>query len=80
QWRIDSKLSDAVSAFERSILTGTTIAGLLIEFLISYIFNLQSREKERLAEILDIKTVELKRMAELYPLKQLLNLRVFNDN
>ncbi|EIO4080361.1 sensor domain-containing diguanylate cyclase [Vibrio parahaemolyticus] len=80
QWRIDFKLSDAVSAWERSILTGTTIAGLLIAFLISYIVNLQSREKERLAEMLDIKTVELKRMAELDPLTQLLNRRVFNDN
>ncbi|MCV5735259.1 GGDEF domain-containing protein, partial [Escherichia coli] len=46
----------------------------------SYIVNLQSREKERLAEMLDIKTVELKRMAELDPLTQLLNRRVFNDN
>ncbi|HAS6511315.1 TPA: diguanylate cyclase, partial [Vibrio parahaemolyticus] len=80
QWRIDFKLSDAVSAWERSILTGTTIAGLLIAFLIGYIVNLQSREKERLAEMLDIKTVELKRMAELDPLTQLLNRRVFNDN
>ncbi len=30
--------------------------------------------------MLDIKTVELKRMAELDPLTQLLNRRVFNDN
>ncbi|KKX84308.1 diguanylate cyclase, partial [Vibrio parahaemolyticus] len=68
------------SAWERSILMGTTIAGILIAFLISYIVILQSREKERLAEMLDIKTVARKRMAELDPLTQLLNRRVFNDN
>ncbi|MCV5390053.1 hypothetical protein OFC62_35615, partial [Escherichia coli] len=27
EWRIDFKLSDAVSAWERSILAGTTLAG-----------------------------------------------------
>lgn len=79
-WVIEFKLSESVSAWERSVLYGTGIAGLVIAFLISYIVNLQSREKERLAVMLDNKTVELKRMAELDPLTQLLNRRVFNDN
>ncbi|QOV31195.1 sensor domain-containing diguanylate cyclase [Vibrio diabolicus] len=80
EWRIDFKLSDAVSAWERSILAGTTLAGLVIAFLISWIVNLQSREKERLAVMLELKTVELKRMAERDPLTQLLNRRAFNDH
>ena len=80
EWQVEFKLSESVSAWERSVLYGTGIAGLVIALLISYIINLQSREKERLAVMLDSKTVELKRMAELDPLTQLLNRRVFNDN
>lgn len=80
EWQVEFKLSESVSAWERSVLCGTGIAGLVIALLISYIVNLQSREKERLAVMLDSKTVELKRMAELDPLTQLLNRRVFNDN
>ncbi len=80
EWQVEFKLSESVSAWERSVLYGTGIAGLVIALLISYIVNLQSREKERLAVMLDSKTVELKRMAELDPLTQLLNRRVFNDN
>ena len=80
EWQVEFKLSESVSAWERSVLYGTGIAGLVIALLISYIVNLQSREKERLAVMLDSKTVELKRMAELDPLPQLLNRRVFNDN
>jgi len=80
EWRIDFKLSDAVSAWERSILASTMLAGGVIAFLISWIVNLQSREKERLAVMLELKTIELKRMAERDPLTQLLNRRVFNDH
>ena len=80
EWQVEFKLSESVSAWECSVLYGTGIAGLVIALLISYIVNLQSREKERLAVMLDSKTVELKRMAELDPLTQLLNRRVFNDN
>ncbi|MGR5136827.1 sensor domain-containing diguanylate cyclase [Vibrio jasicida] len=80
EWKVEFKLTESVSAWERSVLYGTGIAGLVIALLISYIVNLQSREKERLAVMLDNKTVELKRMAELDPLTQLLNRRVFNDN
>ncbi|BBM64850.1 sensor domain-containing diguanylate cyclase [Vibrio alfacsensis] len=79
-WRVDFKLSGTVTAWEKSILYGIGAVGFLIACLISYTVNLQSREKERLAVMLDIKTVELKRMAELDSLTQLYNRRVFNDN
>ncbi|MDF2154653.1 sensor domain-containing diguanylate cyclase [Vibrio sp. CAU 1672] len=78
QWSLEFKLSDTLSAWDQFILYAIALTGVLIASLISYIINLQTREKERIAEMLDKKTLELKIMAERDPLTHLRNRRVFN--
>ncbi|CAH1583805.1 sensor domain-containing diguanylate cyclase [Vibrio rotiferianus] len=79
-WLIEFKLSDMVSPWDRSVLYGIAFGGLIISVLVAYIVNLQSREKERLAKMLEAKTRELTSMAERDPLTHLYNRRAFNDH
>ncbi|MEF1231539.1 GGDEF domain-containing protein, partial [Vibrio fortis] len=57
---------------------GIAIVGTMISLLLAYIVNLQVREKERLSQMLDKRTEELRFLANHDSLTEIYNRRAFN--
>ncbi len=79
-WVIEFKMVSGVSVWDRTVLIGLSFGGFLVSCLVAYIALLQSREKERLAEMLDKKTQELQILVDRDALTQSYNRRAFNQH
>jgi diguanylate cyclase (GGDEF)-like protein len=60
------------------VLTGIALVGTTISLLLAYIVNMQIREKERLYQMLDKRTEELRFLANHDSLTEVYNRRAFN--
>ncbi|RTZ16932.1 sensor domain-containing diguanylate cyclase [Vibrio aquaticus] len=78
EWLIDFKLARGVTESERFSLASIAVAGFVIAALLSFIVMLLVREKERLAELLEVRTGELRFMVDHDTLTGLYNRRAFN--
>ena len=78
QWTIDYKSNSYISFNGYLVLAGIAIVGTMISLLLAYIVNLQVREKERLSQMLDKRTEELRFLANHDSLTEIYNRRAFN--
>ena len=77
-WVVEFRIGSLISNGGYLVLVGMASVGVMISFLLAYIVNLQVREKERLSDMLDKKTEELRFLVEHDSLTELLNRRAFN--
>ncbi|MEL0608511.1 sensor domain-containing diguanylate cyclase [Vibrio echinoideorum] len=77
-WKIDYKISSCISFYGRLVLAGIALVGTTISLLLAYIVNLQIREKQRLYQMLDKRTEELRFLANHDSLTEVYNRRAFN--
>jgi diguanylate cyclase (GGDEF)-like protein len=78
QWTIDYKINSYISFDGYLVLAGIALVGMMISLLLAYIVNLQVREKERLYQMLDKRTEELRFLANHDSLTEIYNRRAFN--
>ena len=77
-WTVEFKLGDHLTRSSYLVLGGIAAVGFTIALLLSYIVNLQVREKVRLSQMLDERTEELRFLVEHDSLTELYNRRAFN--
>ncbi|MEZ8946495.1 diguanylate cyclase [Vibrio sp. 10N.247.311.12] len=77
-WKIDYKIDSCISFYGYLVLTGIALVGTTISLLLAYIVNMQIREKERLYQMLDKRTEELRFLANHDSLTEVYNRRAFN--
>ncbi|MFA0113024.1 diguanylate cyclase [Vibrio sp. 10N.261.46.E11] len=77
-WKIDYKIDSCISFYGYLVLTGIALVGTTISLLLAYIVNMQIREKERLYQMLDKRTEELRFLADHDSLTEIYNRRAFN--
>ncbi|MBW3694854.1 sensor domain-containing diguanylate cyclase [Vibrio sp. T187] len=77
-WHVDFKVIKPLTMSNKFVLLRVALGGLTISLMLSYIVNLQTREKERLAQMLDERTEELRFLVEHDSLTELYNRRAFN--
>ncbi|WP_146491306.1 sensor domain-containing diguanylate cyclase [Vibrio sp. T20] len=77
-WKIDYKIDSCISFYGYLVLTGIALVGTTISLLLAYIVNMQIREKERLYQMLDERTEELRFLANHDSLTEVYNRRAFN--
>ncbi|EOD4737471.1 diguanylate cyclase [Vibrio vulnificus] len=79
-WRVEFKLEKGLSKWDRLVLIGIAVIGVVIATLVAHIVNLQTREKQRLSYMLNEKTKELQFMVDHDPLTHTLNRRAFRHD
>lgn len=77
-WTVEFKLGNHLTHSSYLVLGGIAFVGITIALLLSYIVNLQVREKVRLSKMLDERTEELRFLVEHDSLTELYNRRAFN--
>ncbi|CDT01536.1 sensor domain-containing diguanylate cyclase [Vibrio coralliirubri] len=77
-WKVDYKIDSCISFYGYLVLTGIVLVGTTISLLLAYIVNMQIREKERLYQMLDKRTEELRFLANHDSLTEVYNRRAFN--
>ncbi|MFA0048264.1 diguanylate cyclase, partial [Vibrio sp. 10N.261.51.F11] len=77
-WKVDYKIDSCISFYGYLVLTGIALVGTTISLLLAYIVNMQIREKERLYQMLDKRTEELRFLANHDSLTEVYNRRAFN--
>ncbi|MGR5001478.1 sensor domain-containing diguanylate cyclase [Vibrio celticus] len=77
-WKVDYKIDSCISFYGYLVLTGIVLVGTTISLLLAYIVNMQVREKERLYQMLDKRTEELRFLANHDSLTEVYNRRAFN--
>ncbi|UTT84621.1 sensor domain-containing diguanylate cyclase [Vibrio pelagius] len=78
QWTVDYQINSYISSNGYLVLAGIALVGTMISLLLAYIVNLQVREKERLYQMLDKRTEELRFLANHDSLTEIYNRRAFN--
>ncbi|EGR0749875.1 sensor domain-containing diguanylate cyclase [Vibrio vulnificus] len=79
-WQVEFKLERSLSKWDRAVLMGIVVIGLIMASLVAHVVNLQTREKQRLNYMLNEKTKELQFMVDHDSLTQLLNRRAFRHD
>lgn len=77
-WTVEFKLGEHLTQSSYLVLAGIAFVGFTIALLLSCIVNLQVREKERLSQMLDERTEELRFLVEHDSLTEIYNRRAFN--
>lgn len=77
-WHVDFKVIKPLTNDNKLVLVGIAFTGLAISLMLAYIVSLQTREKQRLALMLDERTEELRFLVEHDSLTGLFNRRAFN--
>lgn len=77
-WDVDYKIDACISFNGYLVLAGIALVGTTISLLLAYIVNMQIREKDRLYQMLDKRTEELRFLVNHDSLTEIYNRRAFN--
>lgn len=79
-WVLEFELHQPINHSEQWVLLGLGLGGVIISFLLSYIMRMQLEEKQRLTDMIDERTAELRYLVEHDGLTNIYNRHFFSQH
>lgn len=79
-WVLEFELHQPINHSEEWVLLGLGLGGVIISLLLSYIMRMQLEEKQRLTDMIEERTAELRYLVEHDSLTHIYNRRFFSQH